>query len=356
MIEKDGNVCVDDELTIPLLQKAVDMGINFFDTHWFYCKKDSQRAVGVALKSMRNKVYISTKIMLNLIHCADDFDKYLHLALEQMGLDYLDFYHLPALSYGIWKEKILPLKLLDRAESAKSKGLIKHLSFSFHSDTHKMPELIDSGAFSTVLGQYNIIDRSNEEIFSYAKLKGLGTMVMSPLMGGVLTDGGDNLLRRLESNASSAAEMSLRFIWGLPTIDIILSGMSDIKQLTENVEYANRSTTITMDERQAIIDRCHTLTALNNLYCTNCNYCAVCPENVLIGDVFQLYTQHSVWGLSDSVRKRIHRGITQGWKQKQIGGTDPSVCIECGVCISHCPQNINIPNELKRVWDILKNL
>ena len=338
---------VNDELATPLMQRAVELGVNFFDTHWFYCNFDSQRAVGAALRPMRDRVYISSKIRLDLVKQPEDFIKYLEISLEQMGLEYLDFYHFPAMSYSRWKESILPMKLIDQAEKAKSHGLMRNLSFSFHSDTDKMRELIDTGAFATILGQYNLADRRNEHIFEYAKSRGLGTMVMGPLMGGVLTDGGRTFLAKMKSGADSAAEMALRFIWGLPSVDMILSGMSDLEQLEANISYANKAGNIPAGERQALIERSHELKELSDLYCTNCNYCHACPENIRIGRVFQLYLQHNIWGLDESVRKRIQGGINEA---------DPSVCTGCGSCAEHCPQKIDVPAELKRVWSVLQNL
>ena len=359
MTEKNGQATVNDELAAPLMQEAVELGVNFFDTHWFYCNFDSQRAVGAALRSMRDKVYISSKIRLDLVQAPEDFIKYLEITLEQMGLEYLDFYHFPAMSYGRWKETILPMKLLDQVEKAKSRGLMKHLSFSFHSDADKMPELIDSGAFATMLGQYNLVDRRNEDVFAYAKSKGLGTMVMGPLMGGVLTDGGDTFLHKMQSKAATAAEMSLRFAWSLPSVDIVLSGISNLAQLRENAEYAGRAGNITAEERQAFIDRAHELQELNDLYCTNCNYCAGCPENIRIGGVFHLYLQHNIWGLSEVVRKRVAAGSFGGGRRGGGGGEPsalPNACTECGACVERCPQDINIPAELKRVWSVLQSL
>ena len=359
MTEKDGHSMVDDELTTPLIRKAFELGINFFDTHWFYCNFDSQRALGAAINSAaipRDKVYVSSKIRLDFVQKPDDFVKYLEITLEQMALEYLDFYHFPAMSYGRWKETILPMKLLDQAEKAISKGLMRRLSFSFHSDADKMPELIDSGAFSTMLGQYNLVDRRNEDIFAYAKSKGLGTMVMGPLMGGVLTDGGDTFLRQMQSKAATAAEMSLRFAWSLPSVDMVLSGMSSLTQLQENVKYAERAGEISPEERQSLIDRAHELRELNDLYCTNCNYCAGCPENIRIGGGFHLYLQHNIWGLSKVVKKRVASGSFGGRRQGGEASAPPSACTGCGACVERCPQNIDIPAELKRVWIVLQSL
>jgi len=343
MMIKDGKEMVNDELAAPMLQRAVDLGVNFFDSHWFYCNYDSQRAVGEALRKVRDQIYISTKIAMWLVEKSEDFDDYLQRALDQMQLDYLDFYHFPYLSYKTWKEKILPLKLIDRAEKAKSKGLIEHLSFSFHSDPDKMTELIDTGAFATVMGQYNLVDRVNEELFAYAKDNGVGTIVMGPVMGGVLTDGGQAFVDQMQSNAASAAEMAMRFVWSLPSVDVLLSGISTMEQLEENAAVAKHAESIPQAERDALIERAQALSSLNDLYCTSCNYCHECPQKIKIGRIFQLYLQHNIWGLTDAVRGRLE-------------GINPEICTNCGICNKYCPQNIDIPKELKRVWPILQKI
>ena len=350
MTMKDGIQVVDDERAVPLLRRAVECGVNFFDSAWFYCNNDSQRAMGAALRPLRDKVYISSKVPLHLIRKAEEFDEYLERALEQMGIAYLDFHHFHGLTYTSWKEKILGLKLLDRAEKAKAKGLIRHLSFSFHGDPDKMPELIDTGAFSSILGQYNLVDRANEEVFAYAKSKGLGTAVMGPLVGGSITDGGSALVERMESGASSAAEMGLRFVWGTPSVDILLSGMHTLEQLEENVTYANRAGSISPEERQALIDRGHVLSALNDLYCTGCQYCNVCPEGINPGKLFQMYIQHTVWGLTNSIARRLS---ATGLRSP---GTFPTACTNCGACAARCPQKIDIPRTLQQIWPELDAL
>ena len=350
MTQRDGVEVVDDALVIPMLDKAVELGINYFDTAWLYCNQDSQRVVGAALQAVRDKVYISTKPPLFLLKKPEDFDDYLVRSLERMGLEYIDFIHFHSLSYKLWQDIVLPLKLIDRAEQAKSKGLIRHLSFSFHSDEDRMVELIDTGAFSSVLGQYSLIDRRNENLFAYAKSKGVGTAVMGPLMGGNITDGDEALLALMESKASTAAEMGLRFAWGLPSVDMVLSGMSTMEQLIENAGYANGADSIHADERQALIDRSEAISKLNDLYCTYCQYCYVCPHGIRPGRIFHLYNRHHVWGLSSSVKRMLaHRSPLDKW-------AEPTVCTECGDCSARCPQKIDIPAEMKRVWPIIRDL
>ena len=350
MTQKDGVEVVDDELAIPLLRRAVDLGINFFDTAWFYNNEDGNRVYGDALRPVRDKVLISSKVPLFEVHKTEDFDAYLERTLEQMKIDYLDFHHFHAMTYASWKEKILPLKLVDAAERAKAKGLIRHLSFSFHGDPDKMPELIDTGAFSSILGQYNLVDRKNEEFFSYAKSKGIGTAVMGPLMGGNIPAGGSTFLGRMKSDSSSAAEIGLRFVWGFPAVDIALSGMTTMAQLEENVRLAEGADSVSADERRILIEKSASIQDLNDLYCSGCMYCAVCPQGIQPGRIFQLYILHKVWGFSDAVKRRLTMGGRWGMK------ATPSDCTGCGNCSAHCPQKIEIPAELKRVWPELQSL
>ena len=348
---------VDDALCEPLLQRAYELGVNFFDSHWFYCNFDSQRAVGAALRNLRDKVYISSKIPMWLVEKPEDFGDYLERTLEQMGLEYIDFYHFPYLSYATWTDKILPLKLVDQAEKAKAKGLMRHLSFSFHSDVDKMPELIDTGAFASVMGQYNLADRTNEDFFAYAKSKGVATVVMVPLMGGIFNTGGKKFLDRMGSKAATVAEMALRFVWGLPAVDVVLSGMSTMEQLKENAAIADKIGDISKAERQALIDRSNELSSLNDLFCTNCNYCHECPKEIPIGEIFQLYLHHNLWGLSDSVRtRRTEKNLHHAGDRPFGFKAGPDDCTDCGFCMERCPQKIAIPSELRRVWPVLMNL
>jgi hypothetical protein len=347
MTTQNGTERVDDALATPLLHRAVDLGVNFFDAHWFYCNYDSQRAIGEALRNVRDKIYLSTKLAMWLVEKPEDFDDYLNRALEQLGVEYLDFYHFPHLSYRRWKEQILPLKLLDRAEKAKAKGLIRHMSFSFHSDPQKMHELIDTGAFATVMGQYNLVDYSNEPVFSYAKSRDMGTIVMVPLMGGILTQGGQTFVNKMKSQAASAAEMALRFVYASPNVDVVLSGMSTLAQLEENAEIAKKAGEILPAEREALIFRAHTLHGLNDLLCNNCNYCHECPKGIKIGQVFKLYLHHTIWGLGESIRAQRGNGTPFGFEN------DPASCDGCGACVTRCPQNIDIPKKLKHVWQEL---
>jgi predicted aldo/keto reductase-like oxidoreductase len=186
-IERDGQRVVDEEKAIPMLRRGYELGINYFDTAVGYNNGQSQYVVGRALKPFRDKVMISTKLPLGMVNETDDFKRVLFQSLERIDTSYIDFYHFHGINKRDFDEKIVPLKLMDEARKAIDEGLIRHISFSFHDDPNNMKYIIDRGEiFASVLMQYNLLDRSNEEVLAYAHEKGLGTVIMGPVAGGRL--------------------------------------------------------------------------------------------------------------------------------------------------------------------------
>jgi predicted aldo/keto reductase-like oxidoreductase len=186
MIEVKGEQVVDEDKAVPLMRRAIELGVNYIDSAPYYCEKHSEAAVGKAIKGFRDKVYISTKNPIEN-NSGDDWMKRLENSLQKMDVDYIDFYHFWGIkleSFKSWQG--LEYGPIEAARKAKEQGLIKHISFSFHDDAKNMPEIIDSGLFESVLLQYNLLDRSNEDNIIYARSKGLGVVVMGPIGGGRL--------------------------------------------------------------------------------------------------------------------------------------------------------------------------
>jgi len=342
---------VNDEEAIPLLTAAYEAGINYFDSAWFYCNYDSQRAVGKALKSVRDKVFFATKLALGEVKEAGDFDKYLTLALERMDTDYIDFYHFHGLNadrYATIKE----LGVLERAERALADKRIHHLSFSFHGKPDDLRTFADTGLFSSFLCQYNLLDRVNEDAMAYAASKGVGIAVMGPLFGGALGRGGAEFLRRMGSDAESSAELALRFVWGNPSVATAVSGMQTVQQIRDNVKYAEKANQVTAAEVEGYLRNAEELKKLADLPCPSCNYCKGCPLGIRPASVFELYLNHKIWGLTED--SKGHFGKLG--QEKQWYGKHPDDCTACGECLPKCPQKIDIPAELKRVSNIMKAL
>ena len=223
---------VDYDKAVPLMQRSFELGVNYIDTAPYYCNSDSEKAVGMALKGWRDKVYLSTK---NPVEDADagNWRKRLDASLRKLDTDYIDFYHLWGINLKKFRNTIdIEGGPISAARQALDEGLIKHLSFSFHDAPANMFPIIDSGYFSSVLCQYNLIDLSNAEAIAYARKKGLGTVVMGPVGGGRLGVPSGVIQKLLsERKLESTAEMALRFVMANPDVDIVLSGMENIAML-----------------------------------------------------------------------------------------------------------------------------
>lgn len=173
--EKDGEWHIDEEKAVPLLRKAAELGVNYFDTAPGYCHTNSEITVGRALKPIRDKVYISSKISMDDISCKDDYFRMLEKSLRKLDTPYIDFYHFWGINKGVFDNKILKYDLLSAAQEAKAQGLIKHISFSFHDNPEYIKYIIETaGIMESMLVQYNLLDRSHEEMIAYARKKRAG--------------------------------------------------------------------------------------------------------------------------------------------------------------------------------------
>ena len=353
MRESDGKgrQLVDYEKAVPLLQSAFEKGINYVDTAPYYCHSDSETAVGMALKGWRDKVYLSTKSPINDAS-GDTWRRHLEGSLKMLDTDYIDFYHMWGISLETFRNKIdVPDGPISAAHRALDEGLIKHLSFSYHDTPENMIPIIDSGYFSSVLCQYNLLDRSNEDAIAYAKSKGMGTVIMGPVGGGRLGAPSPQIQSMLGRKVESTAEMALRFVLGNPNVNIALSGMENIEMLTENAKVASIEGVLTAEELQKVQMMLEENIRLSELYCTGCKYCLPCPQEINIPLVFSNMNAHRVYGLTNHAReeyaklKKPMADRTENWEKEM--GADASHCIECGQCESKCPQHLSIIQQLK---------
>jgi predicted aldo/keto reductase-like oxidoreductase len=341
---------VDYDVAVPLMQRAFDLGVNYIDTALYYCDGLSEVAVGKALKGYRDKVYVSTKNPIEN-QSGSDWMKRLETSLTKLDIDYIDFYHLWGINLkGFQEWEKLTDGPLQAAEKAKAQGLIKHLSFSYHDGPQNLRYIVDSGRFSSVLIQYNLLDRSNEENIAYAKEKGLGTVVMGPVGGGRLGAPSDVILNLLKEKPASTAEMAMRFVLANPNVDVSLSGMSTLAMLEENAKIASRDDYLTDEELATVNKMMEENKKLAQLYCTSCNYCLPCPQEIRIPHLFNMMNNYRVYGLIDHARAsyaEMMRG--GGW----VKSADASKCVECGVCEEKCPQKLDIIKQLKETHEAL---
>ena len=344
MKEIDGKKYIDDDLAIPLMQQAFDLGINYIDTAPLYCEKLSETAVGKALKGYRDKVFLSTKNPIE-DNIGDNWTKRLEKSLKKLDTGYIDFYHFWGISLNSFKGWLgLKYGPLEAAQKAKEQGLIKHLSFSFHDAAENFLQIVDSGYFESTLVQYNMLDRSNEENIAYAKSKGLGVVVMGPVGGGRLGAPSEKIQGLLKNKSVSTAEMALRFVFANENIDIALSGMSDLNMVKENAEIATRTAHLTEKELLHIKKMMEENKNLAKLYCTGCDYCKPCPQGIDIPYVFEIMNRHRVYGLTEHAKAAYYE-MMMGWSWKKSAAA--SKCVSCGACEEKCPQKLPIISQLQ---------
>jgi len=336
---------VDRDKAIPMLHKAYELGVNYFDTGKWYCAQDSERALGEALKGMRrDKVFVSTKYALEN-PTADDLREKFETSLRLLDLQYVDFYHLWGISLDAFRTKIdIPGGPLKAFLKLKEEGLVRHLAFSFHSDPADIPPLVDTGIFESMLCQYNLLDRRNEKGIAYAASKGLGVVIMGPVGGGRLGTPSEVVSRMMQGNeAIRTPDLALRFVLSNPGVTIALSGMSTMEQVVENVATVSRSSWLSDNENVRIRETAEANQKFMDLYCTGCAYCMPCPNEVNIPKIFEAMNLKKVWGLEEPARKMYGEIGTTPW----VKGKRADACVECGQCEEKCPQKIPIMAQLK---------
>lgn len=351
--EIDGKWTVDYDKSTEMLIHAYELGVNYFDTAYYYCHENSEIAVGKALKPIRDKVMISTKCPMENVKTKEDYHRLLDESLTKLDTDYVDFYHFWAINKNVFDEKIIGLGLIEEALKAKAEGKIRHISFSFHDDPIHIKHIIDSAPeLETMLVQYNLIDRSHEEMIEYAVSKGLGVVAMGPVGGGRLA-APTELYKKLTGKESIATyDLAFRFVLGNQNIACALSGMENIDMVDKNVAVASIETPMTPKEWDELNEAIENVKKFSELYCTGCGYCQPCPKEIEIPRIFSAYTYHNVYGLTELAKKEFANYKTNDKKN----GALSSECIDCGYCERKCPQKLKIRELLKKVEGVFSEL
>ena len=336
---------VDRDLAIPMLEKAYELGVNYFDTGKWYCAGDSEVTLGEAIKSMdRDKITVSTKYAMEEPTAADMRQKF-ETSLKLLDQEYVDYYHLWGISWKEFTEKIdIPGGPLETFVKLKEEGLVRHLSFSFHSEPEEISKLVDTGIFESMLCQYNLLDRKNEEGIAYAASKGLGVAIMGPVGGGRLGAPSEAMGKLLPGQQrTSSAELALRFVLTNPNVTLALSGMSELSHVIENAALASKDAGLSTDELEQVERSAAENQKMMDLYCTGCKYCMPCPHDVNIPHIFEAMNYYKVWDLKDHAKSMYEK--TKDTLDKK--GLQADACGECGECEEKCPQKIPIIEQLK---------
>jgi predicted aldo/keto reductase-like oxidoreductase len=310
-------------------------------------------ALGQALQGgYRDRVKIATKSPIWLIKEAADFDRLLDEQLRRLQTDRIDFYLLHALGRDSWA-KIQQLDLLRRAEAAKADGRIRALGFSFHDNLETFKQIVDGYEdwdFCQI--QYNYMDTDTQagtEGLRYAAARGLAVIIMEPLLGGKLALDLPAIHPLWESAARQRkpAEWALHWLWNQPEVSLVLSGMSTLEQVQENLRSASTAQVggLKPDEIELVERVREALTGLSPIPCTRCEYCLPCPNGVNIPRNFEVYNQVAMYNALADRRFEYKRWIPDPEKA--------AACIQCDECLSKCPQQIPISTWLPVVEEVL---
>ena len=343
----DGNSAnIDKKQAEKMVRSAIDSGVNYIDTAYVYHQGQSEKFLGEVLKNgYREKVKIATKLPVWLVKSKNDFDKYLNEELSRLQTDHIDFYLLHALNKKSWS-KVLQYDLLNQSEKAIASGKINHLGFSFHDDFPIFKEIVDGyNKWEFCLIQYNFMDeniQAGKKGLKYAAEKGLGVVVMEPLKGGRLASAPPTVQEIWNKSEikRSPVEWALSWIWSQPEVSLVISGMSSLPQVKENIEFANKAKigALTQDELSLIEEVRKEYQRLFPIPCTDCKYCLPCPQRVNIPRVFEILNNVSAY-----------QNLEIEQKQYQFLPPEERAenCTACHKCESLCPQKIKISEELK---------
>ena len=345
----DDPSAIDEKLAIDMLRTGIDAGINYIDTAYPYHGGKSEVLVGKALEDgYRRRVHLATKMPSWLIETSQDMTMRFNEQLSRMKTDHVDFYLLHALNAERW-HKLRDAGVIEWSLDRIREGSIRYLGFSFHDTNTAFHEIVDAYQDWTFCQiQYNFLDeqiQAGTEGLRYAASKGMGVVVMEPLRGGKLATPNEDIVN-LWHNADPSrtpAEWALDWVWNHTEVSLLLSGMSTLQQVQQNLEAADHAqpAMLTCSDLATVARVRDAYAALTRVPCTGCRYCMPCPHGVDIPGVFELANEGSMFGRWDVQRKRYERMRTEK--------TSADQCVRCGLCETKCPQHIGVTNELAAV-------
>ncbi len=345
---------IDEAEATRMVRSAIDRGVNYVDTAYPYHGGESERFLGRALgDGYRERVRLATKMPCWKVETADDFDRLLSEQLEKLQTGHVDFYLLHGLRASNWP-KVRDLGVIPWAESAIADGRIGYLGFSFHDDYPVFQEIVDATDLWTFCQiQYNFMDvdyQAGTKGLRYAAGKGLAVVVMEPIRGGRLAKMVPPSVQEVWDSAPQRrmpAEWCLQWVWNQPEVSVVLSGMSTMEQVDQNVASAERSGPGTLSAKElALFDRVRTrYEELSPVPCTDCRYCLPCPNGVNIPRIFEIYNDVMMYGDDGRVNWAYNFGLDEKSRADQ--------CVECGECLEKCPQAIEIPDWLAKAHKLL---
>lgn len=337
---------VDMDAAVQLLRKAYEMGINYFDTAMVYHKGESEKIFGKAFEPYpRDSYLIADKMSIWLCSDEEDMKARFYNQLKTLKTDYIDFYLVHSLNRNHYK-KVKDLHCVEFLQQMKQEGKIKHLGFSFHDTYQVFTQILNDYTWDFVQIQLNYLDWHNqgaEQLYRELERRNLPVMVMEPVRGGYLaTIDSERAKPFLELEPQrSIASWAIRWVESLPQVAVVLSGMSDLQQLEDNVATMTHFEPMNEQELAAIDRMVEEIRKVNEIPCTGCRYCMDCPMGVDIPEIFSIYSQYKIFGKE--------KAFVQDYEEVVEHGNGAEHCVRCMACTTKCPQMIAIPDKLEMI-------
>lgn len=328
-----------------MLDLAIENGVTYIDTAYPYHDGDSEPFVGRVLKKYdRDSFTLATKLPIWKINSQEEAREVFESQLKRLDVDYVDFYLLHALDADKWK-KVLEYHIIDMCEELRAQGKIKYLGFSFHDEFNVFEEIIKYHDWDFCQLQLNYMDmgiQAGQKGVDLANELGVPLVVMEPIKGGTLASLPDDVTQMFKDYLPEAtlASWALRYVGTLSGVKVILSGMSTLEQVKDNLKTFNHYQNLSQEELEIVNKVAETLHSRTQNGCTGCAYCMPCPFGVDIPSNFKYWNNCFVYD---------DEPLFKGKYLKMSDQAKASNCKECGACEKMCPQQLPIRKDLKRV-------
>ena len=333
-----------------MLDKAIENGVNYIDTAYPYHEGRSEVVVGNILKKYdRDSFYLATKLPLWKVETLKDVEEIFEEQLSRLQTDHVDFYLMHAVNRERW-DRMAALGCIEALESLKERGKIRYLGFSFHDSYEVFEEVLGYRDWDFCQIQFNYMDTEEQagmKGYNLAREKGVPLVIMEPVKGGRLAAFSGDIAQKFRSldEDASFASFALRWVGSLPGVKVILSGMSTMEQVEDNLKTFGQFKPLSQEEQAVIADVAATVKGRIQNGCTGCRYCMPCPAGVDIPGCFRVWNHYHMY--------QNYNLVKRDW-ENQIGKShQASNCVKCGKCEAACPQKLSIRSDLERVQEDL---
>lgn len=348
----DGSI--NEEETLDMIDKAYQSGVTYFDTAYPYHGGKSEEVTGRALaRYPRDSYYLATKLPIWEVKSVADAERIFQEQLKRLQKDYVDFYLMHALNAGSWKT-VKELDLLGYCEKLRAEGKIKYLGFSFHDEYAVFEEILTAYPWDFCQIQLNYMDKDTQATLKgveLAKKLKIPMIIMEPIKGGSLAklpyDGIDELFKKALPEASTSS-WALRYAGSFDNVKVVLSGMSTMAQVEDNLDTFAHFEPLNETEQRIIEQVADALNKRVQNGCTGCRYCMPCPAGVDIPRCFGIWNRYHIYENVNETK--------WSWTHNIEAEKKASNCIKCGKCEQACPQHIAIREDLARLQEELDSI